>query len=130
MSAKWMPGIAARITPGKLPDPVESNILAALLALIERVVAARLLCLDDLLKTGVNGQSMMVEEYLNVDELARRLHTEPKTIRDRVHKKRYRSRRCRLAAAGFRGLRLKRGLRARGRDIVASHCTDVTQGRG
>lgn len=42
--------------------------------------------LEDLMKTSVNGRGTMADEYLDVAELARRIHTEQKTIRDWVHK--------------------------------------------
>lgn len=57
-----------------------------LLRLIEREVERRVRPLEDLLQTG-HAQEREAEEYLDVDELSRRIHTEPKTIRDWVHKR-------------------------------------------
>jgi excisionase family DNA binding protein len=71
---------------GNMAD-VESDLLAGFQALIEREVDRRVQPIEDLLKKGAKGQAAPVEEFLDVDELARRIHTEPKTIRDWVHKK-------------------------------------------
>ena len=61
--------------------------LAALVTLVERAVDDRVRPLEDLLRMGANGEGTAAAEYLDVGELARRIHTEPKTIRDWVHKK-------------------------------------------
>lgn len=87
MSANLMSFNSERIVAEQLPDRVGSNVLAALLALVECAVDARMRPVEDLLKSGMHSKGMQVEEYLDVDELARRIHTEPKTIRDWVHKK-------------------------------------------
>jgi len=71
---------------GSMAD-VESTLLAGFQALIEREVDRRVRPIEDLLKKAAKGQATLAEEFLDVDELARRIHTEPKTIRDWVHKK-------------------------------------------
>jgi hypothetical protein len=65
----------------------ESNLLLGFRAFIEHEVDRRVRPLEDLLKTSSRRQEQAAEEYLDVDELSRRIHTEPKTIRDWVHKK-------------------------------------------
>lgn len=76
---------AEKIT--RISNSAERDTLAGLVALIEREVERRVQPLEDFLKTGLNEQSVPADEYLDVDELARRIHTEPKTIRDWVHKR-------------------------------------------
>ncbi len=72
----------------KASDAAEADAVAGLLALIKREVERRVRPLEDLLKMGANSTTgRPAEEYLDVDELARRIHTTPKTIRDWVHKK-------------------------------------------
>jgi excisionase family DNA binding protein len=65
---------------------VESNLLADFQALIKRAVDERVRPLEDLLKNQA-GSPAAAEEYLDVEELSRRIHTEPGTIRDWVHKR-------------------------------------------
>lgn len=66
---------------------VESNLLVSFQALIEREVDRRVRPLEEFFKAKANGHSVSAEEYLDVESLARRIHSEPKTIRDWVHKK-------------------------------------------
>jgi excisionase family DNA binding protein len=66
---------------------IESNLLIGFQALIEREVDRRVRPLEELLRTRTNSHAVPVEEYLDVESLARRIHSEPKTIRDWVHKK-------------------------------------------
>jgi hypothetical protein len=68
-------------------DTAELNVVESFRALIEREVDRRVRPIENLLKAGVNNQGTPAEEYLDVDALAQRIHTEPKTIRDWVHKK-------------------------------------------
>lgn len=70
-----------------MQDLTELNALESFRALIEREVDRRMRPLEDLLKKRADGRSAQVEEYLDLDELARRIHTAPKTIRDWIHKK-------------------------------------------
>ena len=65
----------------------EMTLLTGFQALIEREVERRVRPLEDLLRARMDGDAPPAEEYLDVDELSRRIHTEPKTIRDWVHKK-------------------------------------------
>jgi excisionase family DNA binding protein len=69
-----------------IADADAAEALTGLLNLIEREVERRVRPLEDLLKAG-QGQERAAEEYLDVEELSRRIHTEPKTIRDWIHKK-------------------------------------------
>ena len=65
----------------------EDNKTGLLLGLIEREVERRVRPLEERLTAVAIAQPATAEEYLDVDELSRRIHTEPKTIRDWVHKK-------------------------------------------
>jgi len=65
---------------------LEADAISGLIALIDREVEKRVRPLEELLMTS-QDVPRVVEEYLDVEELARRIHTEPKTIRDWVHKK-------------------------------------------
>lgn len=62
------------------------RVLEALRGLIESEIDNRFEPYAELLKTKSSGHGE-AEEYLDVEELSRRIHTEPKTIRDWVHKK-------------------------------------------
>lgn len=66
---------------------VELELLAGFQALIEREVDRRIRPLEDLLKAKTSNHGAPAEEYLDVVALARRIHSEPKTIRDWVHKR-------------------------------------------
>lgn len=72
----------------QFPDPTESNALASLLALIEREVDKRVRPLEEMLQNNAGRkQRSNTEEYLDIDQLAERIHTRPKTIRDWVYKR-------------------------------------------
>ncbi len=68
-------------------DMTDDYALAGLRALIGREVDCRLRPLEELLKTSANCNVALAEEYLDIDALSKRIYTEPKTIRDWVHKK-------------------------------------------
>ena len=70
-----------------MQDAAEINAWQGFVALIEREVDRRVRPLEDLLKNTRAGKGAPAEEYLDLDELARRIHTAPKTIRDWVHKR-------------------------------------------
>ena len=70
-----------------MSSDAESTLLTSFQALIEREVERRVRPLEELLRASKNGKATPAEEYLDVDELARRIHTETKTIRDWVYKK-------------------------------------------
>ncbi|MBA3765724.1 MAG: hypothetical protein H0W99_01800 [Acidobacteria bacterium] len=77
----------SRIFPKDESDAAESNALNGLLGLIESVVERRVRPLEEHLQAAASIETSPAEEYLDVDELSRRIHTEPGTIRDWVHKK-------------------------------------------
>ena len=66
-------------------DP-EERTLDGLRALIAREVDERVRPLEERLKAQASAPAT-VEEYLDVEELSRRIHTGPGTIRDWVHKR-------------------------------------------
>jgi len=70
-----------------MQDSTEINAWQGFLSLIKREVDRRVRPFEDLLKSTRVGKSTPAEEYLDLDELARRTHTAPKTIRDWVHKR-------------------------------------------
>lgn len=65
----------------------EDRTLEGLRALIEREIDRRVRPLEELLQAK-SGEHITAEEYLDIEALALRIHTEPGTIRDWVYKKR------------------------------------------
>jgi excisionase family DNA binding protein len=76
----------SRIFPKDEAELAESNALAGILGLIESVVERRVRPLEERLES-VQVQTIEAEEYLDAEALSKRIHTEVKTIRDWVHKK-------------------------------------------
>lgn len=72
--------------PSTVERDLESDAVAGLIALIGREIEKRVRPMEELLQPGQDAPRA-ADEYLDVEELARRIHVEPKTVRDWVHKK-------------------------------------------